>query len=364
MEEQKKCNKCKVVQPVAAFLSSWTKQIVKRCVGCRERNNFLVEEKVKKKKDALNPTTHQFCSGCNNACVFSEFSTKSNGELMKKCIACVARLYQDKKRRKDANPDKFRAQRKIYQTSSYTKTKADPVKWRSLLDHHNIYRKKNNDSDANYFTVLKSNAKRRCIDVKISIEFVAFLRSLNCYYCDAEGRLGIDRYDNSIGYTLDNCVACCTLCNIIKLDWDTEGFVMLVGHISAFGGRYGRLCPELLPASNSPKTMRHYTAKSKKKDREMAMTLEMFEALQEQSCYLCGRAGPGGVDRFDNDIGYVEGNLRPCCSVCNYAKLTSKKDEFVLHCERIFRNCEDHLDIVGAYDRGFVIHKNKYIKKK
>lgn len=50
-----------------------------------------------------------------------------------------------------------------------------------------------------------------------------------CFYCDAApsriigGRYngaitcsGIDRVDNDVGYTLENCVPCCTKCNSIK----------------------------------------------------------------------------------------------------------------------------------------------------
>lgn len=43
-----------------------------------------------------------------------------------------------------------------------------------------------------------------------------------CYYCDnklgksVEFASGLDRLDNSVGYTIDNVVSCCTICNRIK----------------------------------------------------------------------------------------------------------------------------------------------------
>jgi len=39
---------------------------------------------------------------------------------------------------------------------------------------------------------------------------------------------GIDRIDSEIGYTLDNCVPCCDICNRMKLDHSVDVFI---GHI-------------------------------------------------------------------------------------------------------------------------------------
>lgn len=36
---------------------------------------------------------------------------------------------------------------------------------------------------------------------------------------------GIDRRDNDVGYTLDNCVPCCGLCNYGKLDYTAQEYI-------------------------------------------------------------------------------------------------------------------------------------------
>jgi hypothetical protein len=47
-----------------------------------------------------------------------------------------------------------------------------------------------------------------------------------CYYCDAPMKtIGIDRKDNSIGYTLDNCLSCCKICNLGKHTSTYEEYV-------------------------------------------------------------------------------------------------------------------------------------------
>lgn len=44
-----------------------------------------------------------------------------------------------------------------------------------------------------------------------------------------------------------------------------------------------------------------------------------------------------GIDRVDNDIGYVETNVVTCCAICNRMKRDLSKDEFFEHVETIFR---------------------------
>lgn len=38
-----------------------------------------------------------------------------------------------------------------------------------------------------------------------------------------------------------------------------------------------------------------------------------------------------GIDRIDPSKGYIEGNVNPCCSQCNYSKLDYTFDEFIQH---------------------------------
>ena len=62
-------------------------------------------------------------------------------------------------------------------------------------------------------------AKRRGYEFSLSkTEFLALI-SLPCHYCGGAlpvTRGGLDRVDNSKGYTFDNVVPCCSDCNRIK----------------------------------------------------------------------------------------------------------------------------------------------------
>jgi len=74
----------------------------------------------------------------------------------------------------------------------------------------------------------KTNAVNRNIPFEIlEYDFFELLKN-NCQYCGDEPKQifkvnnrsvfynGIDRVDNSIGYTKDNCVSCCWICNRFK----------------------------------------------------------------------------------------------------------------------------------------------------
>ena len=46
-----------------------------------------------------------------------------------------------------------------------------------------------------------------------------------CAYCGEIGENGIDRVNNKKGYTKDNCVSCCKVCNMMKWTLDANDFI-------------------------------------------------------------------------------------------------------------------------------------------
>ena len=42
-----------------------------------------------------------------------------------------------------------------------------------------------------------------------------------------------------------------------------------------------------------------------------------------------------GIDRVDSKIGYVEGNIVPCCEKCNFMKSNLEVDVFLEHVHKI-----------------------------
>lgn len=69
------------------------------------------------------------------------------------------------------------------------------------------------------FSTLRCRGKKHGIEVSITFEDFSTLNALPCDYCGgvlpATG-YGIDRKDNTRGYTPDNCLPCCANCNTMK----------------------------------------------------------------------------------------------------------------------------------------------------
>lgn len=86
-----------------------------------------------------------------------------------------------------------------------------------------VYRKKYQQSVAGKMKSYKNNAKTRGIIWKLSVsEFNSFWQK-PCHYCGRPiATIGIDRIDSSLGYEMSNCVACCFICNRMKMETSEE----------------------------------------------------------------------------------------------------------------------------------------------
>lgn len=80
------------------------------------------------------------------------------------------------------------------------------------------------------------------------------------------------------------------------------------------------------------------------------LSMEQFEKLTQGECYYCGtppyqttkeKGSNGqytysGIDRVDNNEGYVFSNCVSCCGVCNKAKMIMTEDEFADWVVRVY----------------------------
>ena len=104
-------------------------------------------------------------------------------------------------------------------------------KWRK--EHFEILEKENpikKDVRIKH-THFKNNAIARGINFELTKEQVIELCEKPCFYCGKERCLGIDRVDNSKGYTTDNVVPCCGCCNKMKMDLELNFFLSHVEQI-------------------------------------------------------------------------------------------------------------------------------------
>ncbi len=97
----------------------------------------------------------------------------------------------------------------------------------------------------NMYIHYRGGAVRRQLDFSLTFEQFEILVCQDCSYCGQEPSLrsqgkvlwicnGIDRVDNAVGYTLDNCVTCCSICNQAKGTLTYEEFIKWVDQLTKY----------------------------------------------------------------------------------------------------------------------------------
>lgn len=84
---------------------------------------------------------------------------------------------------------------------------------------------------------------------------------------------------------------------------------------------------------------RDYKKGAVKRGLEFSLTLDDFEKMWDSYCYYCKDKIDGiGIDRVDNNIGYIKENIVSCCPTCNVMKLTLRQKDFISNCIKISKN--------------------------
>lgn len=118
--------------------------------------------------------------------------------------------------------------------------------------------------------------------------------------------------------------------------------------------------------------------------RVFEIDIEDFKVISQQPCYYCGsepnniltyksNAGTfvrtfvyGGMDRKDNDIGYVKTNVVPCCIICNRAKNSMNFDEFESWIQRLIErnnNGTSKAKESKAERAGSILHESAHLHR-
>lgn len=83
----------------------------------------------------------------------------------------------------------------------------------------------------------------------------------------------------------------------------------------------------------------YYIRNAEARGIEFQLSREEFWELANDVCCYCGSSDNVGVDRADNNIGYVIENCVPCCGMCNKMENKYSQDTFVEHCKRVAEYC-------------------------
>lgn len=210
----------------------------------------------------------------------------------------------------------------------------------------------NQTRDGRWRTV-KASARTRGYTVTITKEEAFALFESPCHYC---GRLpdavlnGIDRSENDGNYTPDNVVACCALCNMMKCDSELDVFLQSVSEIHLYQAigepcRAHRSTPRKraspISRCRDGSSMSTYMARAEKRNLPFELTEEQFQDLVDEPCTYCGVSRSGGVDRVDNDLGYLLDNSTSACARCNYMKKHYTASDFISQVATIYEHTMD-----------------------
>lgn len=126
------------------------------------------------------------------------------------------------------NKEKVRARKKEFYLKNKNKILVSQKRYYEENKNkiHERGRRYTNNSPKGRFHSYKWGAKVRGISFDISFSIFTFFWQKSCTYCGSEiPTIGIDRVDSSKGYIEGNIVSCCTMCNYMKRNYDTDTFL-------------------------------------------------------------------------------------------------------------------------------------------
>lgn len=153
--------------------------------------------------------THKKCTSCKELKLFSNFYKMKTGKygLKSTCIPCYL-VYQREKRNL---PEAIQKRKK----SMYRINRALKTRYWAMLSRHKKFSGKVIEFDE--YSILIKN---------------------NCYYCKSllpEAGIGLDRINNTIGYTINNVIPCCANCNMTRGDrYSIEEMKCMIGALISF----------------------------------------------------------------------------------------------------------------------------------
>lgn len=204
--------------------------ISKICSTCKESKTL---DQFSKDKNA--PDGHQrYCKACDNARK-ATYHAKNRDQINAKAAAYHADNREQIKAKQATYNAEHRNEAAAYRAEHREQAKA----------RNNAYNAEHRDERAAYnaehreqikakqavysqtskgkYASYKGGAKARAISFDLTFDQFDTYWQADCNYCgDQIATIGIDRVDSNVGYTIENCVPCCTRCNIIKMDYDME----------------------------------------------------------------------------------------------------------------------------------------------
>lgn len=171
-------------------------------------------------KNELVGLQRRFCSThCKNVVTSREYNEANKD-----------RLVQQRKQYYAEHTEEIKKQKAEYYQQNIEKMRATRIAYGKA--HPEIDKKYKQSLKGKYLTY-KRGAKVRNITFDFTLEEFKQHWNGNCFYCNEPvNGVGLDRVDNSIGYTKENTVNCCFMCNRMKHAFAKDDFINKCKQIS------------------------------------------------------------------------------------------------------------------------------------
>jgi len=187
--------------------------------------------------------------------------------------------------------------------------------------------------------------KRNKENTLLETDFTTII-SKPCFYCgytNDKEVLGIDRLDNNKGYSVENCVTSCKICNRMKHIFHPSFFIEKANIITIYR-KMNQSMPDfykkwdIYNPVKAPSFKTFHTQTTKKRDITINIIESEYITLTREKCYLCGFQSDKGIglDRIDSTKReYSIENIKPCCGSCNMMKADIDLDTFYTYMNKI-----------------------------
>lgn len=328
VEETKQCTVCTKWKPLSEYQNKCNSNITLTCIECRDNNAV-----ANSKRDMEHIREIQRIA-----------SKKPERKAVKKAweennydkVALKTLTYRDKQHATNQEEYLKRNAETMAKWRENNPEKVQEINQRTLLNtKKHMY---------NYTNKCKNNN----IIFNLTEEQFNNLIYMPCYYCasiEQKGFNGIDRMDSTRGYELDNCVSCCDECNTMKGALDNVTFIKRAEHILTFNNIISGYLHLGAFANHKNSNYNNYKKGAIERNYDFNLSEQEYNQIVSQNCYICGKSNNtqhrNGIDRYDNNIGYIIDNCRPCCGQCNFMKKDFNYEYMIQKLLTIYNNCKN-----------------------
>lgn len=121
--------------------------------------------------------------------------------------------------------------------------------------------------------------------------------------------------------------------------------------------RRGKNCKLSPGEAARNKVVSYYRRSAKKKNLEFTLNDQQLKQLFAGNCHYCGcepstiyRHGSNGefvyngIDRKNNDLGYIIDNCVSCCTLCNFSKRNLSYNNFLKYINKLYNHLKDKIN--------------------